>query len=409
MTSGTVPGTVVLVHNAYQQRGGECGVYEAEAALLETRGHRVVRFEAHNDAIAGMTRLRAGTTAIWSGGERDRLRRVLASAAADVVHFHNTFPLISPAAYYAAHDAGVPVVQTLHNYRLLCPNANLYRDGGPCESCIGRAVPWPAVVHRCYRDDRAASATVAGMITVHRALGTWTNRVDAYIALTNFARRKFIAGGLPAQRIHVKGHFIDPDPGAGTGAAGCALYVGRLSPEKGVRTLLDAWRARPGMPLRIVGDGPLAAEVAAAAAALPDVEWLGARTPAEVSTLMGEAALLVFPSDCYETFGRVVIEAFARGTPVLASDHGAAAELVESGATGLHFRAGDARALAEAVRHAHTLPALRDAFRGRAREAYRTRFGADANYRRLLDIYRAVMQPARAVAAAPAPAPAGVA
>ena len=385
-----VPETVVLVHNAYQQRGGECGVYEAEAALLEARGHRVVRFEAHNDAIAGMTRIRAGAAAIWSGAERDRLARLLAEVDADVVHFHNTFPLISPAAYYAARDAGVPVVQTLHNYRLLCPNANLYRDGGPCESCIGRAVPWPGVVHRCYRDDRAASATVAGMIAVHRALGTWTNRVDAYIALTDFARRKFIQGGLPTRRLHVKGHFIDPDPGPGSGVGGYALFVGRLSPEKGVGTLLDAWRARPGVPLRIVGDGPLASDVAAAAAALPDVQWLGARSPAEVSALMGEAELLVFPSDCYETFGRVVIEAFARGTPVVASDHGAAAELVESGTTGLHFRAGDAPALAAAVRHAHSLPALRDAFRQRARGAYRARFSADANYRRLIEIYRAV-------------------
>jgi glycosyltransferase involved in cell wall biosynthesis len=399
------PCTVVLVHNAYQQRGGECSVYEAEAALLEARGHRVVRFEAHNDALASISRLRAGAGTIWSGAQRDRLAALLATADADVVHFHNTFPLISPAAYYAAREAGVPVVQTLHNYRLLCANAHLYRDGAPCEACVGRAVPWPGIAHACYRDDRAASAAVAGMIAVHRALGTWTARVDAYIALTAFARRKFIAGGLPAERIHVKGHFIDPDPGAGAGGD-YALYVGRLSPEKGTRTLLEAWRAQPGLPLKIVGDGPLADEVAAAARALPDIAWLGARTPADVAALMGGAALLVFPSECYETFGRVVIEAFARGTPVLASDHGAAAELVESGATGLHFRAGDARALADAVRHACSLPGLRGAFRQRARQAYLARYGADANYRRLLEIYRAVRRPARVDAPAPVAAPA---
>jgi glycosyltransferase involved in cell wall biosynthesis len=396
------PETVVLVHNAYQQPGGECSVFEAEAALLESRGHRVVRFTAHNDAVETMSRVQVAAGTIWSRPQRARLAEVLERVRADVVHCHNTFPLISPAVYYAARAAGVPVVQTLHNYRLLCPEAKLFRDGRPCESCVGRAVPWPAVTHACYRGDRSASAAVAAMLAVHRGLGTWNTRVDAYIALTEFARGKFVAGGLPADRIRVKGHFIDPDPGPGTGRGGYALFVGRLSAEKGIETLLAAWpRVGAGLPLRIAGDGPLADHVAAAAHPGSHVQWLGARTAADVADLMGDAALLVFPSECYETFGRVVIEALARGTPVLASDGGAAAELVEDGATGFLFRAGDAGALAAGAHRALAEPDLADGFRRRARAAFLDRFSADANYERLIEIYAEVRRGGRRAGSEP--------
>src|SRR5205814_1104988 len=163
-----------------------------------------------------------------------------------VAHFHNTFPLISPAAYYAARAEGVGVVQTLHNFRLLCPNALFFRDGKVCEDCLGRPVAWPGVVHGCYRGSRAASAATAVMTAAHRALGTWRTAVDVYVALTEFSRQKFIAGGLPAEKIAVKANFVYPDPGPGAGAGGYAVFVGRLSAEKGVETLLAAWRPLGG-------------------------------------------------------------------------------------------------------------------------------------------------------------------
>jgi glycosyltransferase involved in cell wall biosynthesis len=226
------------------------------------------------------------------------------------------------------------------------------------------------------------------MTGVHRLIGTWTREVSLYIALTRFARDRFLEGGLPAERLEVKPNFVDPDPGMGAGEGGYALFVGRLSPEKGVRTLLDAWmHFDPGVPLRIVGDGPLADEVTRAASRAPCIEWLGARDAAEVLALMQRAACVICPSEWYETFGRVIIEAFAAGTPVIASDIGALAELVRPEETGLLFTPGDARALAQSVRSLLAAPARLDAMRRAARAEFEARYTAERNYEALMRIY----------------------
>jgi glycosyltransferase involved in cell wall biosynthesis len=242
---------ILAIHNSYQQPGGEDQVFLAETSLLERYGHQVVRYSKHNDRAAGMNRLALAGTALWNNSTYRDLRVLIRRERPDVAHFHNTFPLVSPAGYYAAKAEGVPVVQTLHNYRLLCPNALFFRDGGVCEDCMGKAITWPGVVHKCYRGSRAASGLVTAMLATHRALRTWTDMVDVYIALTEFARRKFIEGGLPEERMTVKPNFVDPDPGPGTSDDGHALFVGRLSPEKGVDTLLAAGNAlEDGFPLR---------------------------------------------------------------------------------------------------------------------------------------------------------------
>src|SRR5581483_9761958 len=195
----------------------------------------------------------AAARTVWSRPAYRVLRELLRAHRPAVAHFHNTFPLISPAAYYACRAERVPVVQTLHNFRLLCPNALFFRDGRVCEDCLGKAVPWPGVAHKCYRGSRSASAAVCTMLTVHRALGTWHTAVDRFIALTDASRRKFVAGGLPADKIAVKANFVDPDPGPGTGAGGYGVFVGRLSAEKGVGTLLKAWQQLGrDVPLKIV-------------------------------------------------------------------------------------------------------------------------------------------------------------
>lgn len=393
MSSGPpdgAPRTILVAHNFYQQAGGEDVVFAAETALLRARGHAVVEYVEDNREVHGANQLTTGLRATWSRTSKARMGEVIAEHRPDIVHFHNTFPLISPSAYYAARAAGVPVVQTLHNYRLLCPDALFYRDGHVCEECLGRPVPWPGVAHSCYRGSRAATAAVAAMLTVHRLARTWARQVDAYVVLTEFARRKLIEGGLPAGKLMVKPHFVDPDPGPGTHDGSFALFVGRLSAEKGVRTLLGAWELLAGrVPLRVVGDGPLGGEVADAARRLPDVEWLGARPGAEVADLMGRAALLVVPSECYETFGRVVIEAYARGTPVVVSDLGAVPELVEPGRTGLLAAPGDPARLAETVSSAWDRPEDLAAMGRAAREAYDARYTAERNYARLLEIYAA--------------------
>lgn len=379
---------VLVVHNRYRESGGEDRVVDLETSLLARHGHTVIRHTADNRRIDEIQPLTLAAKTLWNHTAYREVRRLIARERADLLHVHNTLPLASPAVYYAAHAEGIPVVQTLHNYRLACPNAVCFRDGRRCTDCVGTTIAWPSVRHACYRRSRTATGAVAAMVLLHRIAGTWQNKVDLYIAPTEFARRMFVSSGVAPESIVVKPHFVDPDPGVGTGRGGYALFVGRLSAEKGVATLLAAWSRLDGrVPLRIVGDGPLAPIVADAAGRLPGVSSLGQRPPSEVQHLIGDAAFLIFPSIAYETFGQVIVEAFAAGTPVVASDGGAAAELVEHQRTGLLVRPGDADHLVEKVEWLLARPESQNAMRSAARAAYEARFAANANYQSLMAIY----------------------
>ncbi len=389
---------ILLAHAAYQRRGGEDAVVEAEARLLEAHGHSVVRYRRHNDELRGrgpMGTIAAGIQTVWSGRSAHEIAALAARERPDVVHFHNIFPLISPAAYYACADAGVPVVQTLHNYRLLCPGANFLRDGRVCEECLGRSVPWPGVAHGCYRESRAATAAVATMIAVHHGMNTWREKVAVYIALSEFARGKFIEGGLPAERIVVKPNFVDPDPGLKCGAGEYALYVGRLSEEKGLRVLLEAWsHVGERIPLRIAGDGPLKEEVAAEIKTrkLSSVELQGQLPPSEIVSLMLGARFLVLPSVCYENFPLAVAEAFACGLPVIASRLGSMAEMITDGDTGMHVTPGDAAGLATKADWAWRNPGRLQQLGKAGRQEYVSKYGPEQNYKRLMGIFERVME-----------------
>ncbi|HUP19955.1 MAG TPA: glycosyltransferase [Gemmatimonadota bacterium] len=387
---------VLVVHNRYVEPGGEDEVFEAETALLESRGHAVLRYEEDNDRIAEMGRLEVARRTLWSRESRRSLEDLLLRERPDVAHFHNTFPLVSPAAYWAAAAANVPVVQTLHNYRLMCANAQLFRDGGPCEECVGRLAPWPGILYGCYRGDRAASAVVAGMLGLHRALGTWARRVDRYLTLTRFARDKMVEGGFPAERIRVKPNFLPVDPGPGEGRGGYALYVGRLSPEKGIGTLVEAWeRLDPPVPLQVVGQGSEAPAVEALAARRPEVRMRGRLPRDEVAALMRDALVLVVPSRWYEGFPLVVVEALAAGLPVIASDLGSLTEVVRPGETGWRVPAGDPAALAAAVARAAADPTALIPMRRAAREDFKERYTAERGYTALMEIYREVARNGR--------------
>lgn len=382
---------LLKVHTHYQQPGGEDQVFSTEVAILRQRGHHVVDLTFHNQELDRMPPWRQGAVTLWNQEAYRRVMEIIRAHRPDLVHVHNTFPLASPAVVHAAKAEGVPVVMTLHNYRLLCVNALLFRHGQVCEACMGR-LPWRGALYGCYRKSRAASAVVGGMIALHRALGTW-NLVDRFIALTEFGRQKFIEGGFPPEKIVVKPNFVHPDPGPGEGRGGYALFVGRLSPEKGLGTLLRAWERLGGkMHLKIVGDGPLAPEVQEAQKRIPGVEWLGRKAPEEVYALMGEAAFLVFPSEWYETFGRVAIEAFAKGTPVLAAHIGAVGEVTEDGRTGLHFRPGDPEDLAAKVEWLLARPTELARMRKEARAEYEAKYTAERNYELLMAIYRGVLE-----------------
>lgn len=386
---------ILVVHNFYQQAGGEDGVFAEECALLEKSGHTVGRFTMDNDSVAGMGKLELAKKTIWNRESQELLKNAVKQIEAEVVHFHNTFPLVSPACYYAAHEAGAAVVQTIHNYRLLCPTATFYRDGHVCEDCLGKSIPYPGVIHKCYRDNRAASAAVAAMLTFHRVKGTWQNEVDRYIALTQFAREKLVAGGLPAEKIIVKPNFVDPDPGVGAGHGSFALFVGRLTDEKGVNTLINAWPAlyaSHGLILRIAGDGPLRDAVTLAAQNCAGIEYLGRRPPAEIYSMMGDATALVFPSQWYEGLPRTIIESFAKGTPVVASRLGSMTELVDHERTGLLFEAGNAGQLSVAMQRLMigdlASPTSRVAIRAAARARFESQYTAAQNLPMLLECYR---------------------
>lgn len=379
---------VLLVHNRYQQPGGEDQVFAAEGELLEAHGHHVLRYTAHNDQVTGMSRHALAGATIWNRSVYRELRDLVRRERPLVAHFHNTFPLVSPAAYYAVRKEGVPVVQTLHNYRLLCPDALFFRDGRVCEDCLGKVVPWPGVVHACYRGSRSASGGVATMLTAHRALGTWTRVVDLYIALTEFARRKFVQGGIPAAKIVVKPNFLRPDPGEGEGKGGYFLFVGRLSHEKGIDVLLAAWKRLDGRAhLKIVGDGPLA-PVIAEAVGQDRIEWLGSQPKDQVLTLMKDARALVFPSLWYEGFPMVIAEAYAVGLPVIASDLGSMSSLIDHKRTGMHFRPGDPKDLAAQAEWVSSHPAEVERMRGEIRGEFEAKYSADRNYELLINAYR---------------------
>lgn len=340
---------VLLVHNAYQNFGGEDAVLHNEHSLLTEAGYEVDLLKVDNDAIVGAKeKIKAaiGTPYRWRG--RKLVADHIARFRPDVVHVHNFFPLISPSLFDATAQAGVASVWTLHNFRVTCANGLLFRDGRPCELCLGKA-PWPAVVHRCYRGSLLGSSVVASSIAFHNARGTWRNKVDRFIALNDFAASKFVEAGLPKDRIRIKPNFV-PDPSVPRGARRSgAIFVGRLSEEKGLRVLIDAWRSVDQF-LTIVGTGPLEAELRAQA---PDnVRFTGALPAQKIASRLAESQFLVVPSLWYENFPMVLVEAFATGTPALVSGHGALASIVGDDERGLSFEAGCAKSLSSRAKSA---------------------------------------------------------
>jgi glycosyltransferase involved in cell wall biosynthesis len=382
---------ILAVHNKYQQPGGEEQIFATETALLESRGHQVFRYTLDNDHIAAINPLLLAKNTLWNSTVYQDLRSLIRQHQPQVAHFHNTFPLISPAAYYAAKAEGIAVIQTLHNYRLLCPNALFFRNGRVCEDCLGQIGHLPGIINACYRGSRSASAMVAATTSFHSMLGTWTQAIDKFIVISQFAMNKFIQGGLPAEKLVFKPNFLHPAPAPGDGNGGYAVYVGRLSIEKGLGVLIEAWRQLDlQFPLKILGDGPMADLVTQATKEMPEIEWLGRRPSAEVYDIVGNAAFLIFPSEWYETFGQVAIEAFAKGTPVVAANIGAIPELVNS-QTGLLFNPSDPVDLAAKIRWLQSQPQALEKLRLTARAEFESKYTADLNYQQLIEIYQSAI------------------
>ncbi len=392
---------ILLAHNFYRSSApsGEDAVYRNERSLLEAH-FEVVRFEKFNDDLDDSTaakKIGLALSGAWSKATYDELGRLIRKTRPDVAHFHNTFPQITPSAWAACQENGVPVVQTLHNYRYICPGALLQREGEPCEDCL-RGSLVNALRHRCYRDSLTATAAQGWMIARNRWNGSFRARVDRYIALTGFAAERLSMGGLPRERIVIKPNFLPDAPEAGTGEGGYAIYTGRLSQEKGVRTLLKAWsKISADIPLKLAGDGPLRNELEAYVKEKRiKAEFLGYCDRERIIELVGNAALQIVPSEWYEGFPMVILEAYACGTPVLASRIGSLDEVVEEGVTGHKFTPGNVDSLAETVDKLLANPEGLRALRPRVRQRFLSEYTAEANLRRITDLYRGLTMRASA-------------
>lgn len=393
----TAPLTILMVHNAYQHRGGEDSVVDSEVALLRSFGHEVIEYRRHNDDIKGASKAKVAMQTLWSTQSASEVAALIGRHRPDVMHVHNTLPLVSASVYWAAHKRQVPVVQTLHNFRLLCPQAMFLRDGRVCEDCLGK-LPLPGVLRACYRQSTLQTAVLAASVVGHKVIGTFDRTIGVYLALSEFARRKFIQGGLPADKIRVKPNFVDDTVNGGgqdlTVPRQGGLFVGRLSPEKGIEVLLQALRL-DRVNMQVLGSGDWAPQVRDV---LRD-DALGFAPVDEILRKMSHAAYLVVPSICYESFPRTIVEAYSVGLPVIASRMGSMAELVQDGETGLLFNPGDAVDLAAKMRWAQDHPQEMARMGVAARARYLSAYRPDQNHALLMQAYadarKAVLEGAR--------------
>ncbi len=383
---------ILVVHNYYQLSGGEDVVFKQEKELLRSHNHEVLEYTRSNEEINSYSffkKISLGIKTLWAFDSVKDLKNIAKSFKPDVVHFHNTFPLISPAAYYVFRALHIPIILTLHNYRLLCPRADFFRDGKVCEDCLNKYFPWPGIMHACYHHSKIMSSDVSLMLAFHRLINTWNRCVNAFIVLSNFSRDKFIQAGLNEKKIFIKPNFVSPDPFSVNKLGECALFAGRLSPEKRVVTLLNAWKLIDHTPLQIFGSG---SDTVTVERMIKEYELknviLKSFIPRE--QLMREiknSFFVVFPSEWYETFGLIIIEAFACGIPVIAAKIGAVKEIVKHGFTGLHFSPGDYNELAYWVTWAGDHRQEMEEMGRNARKEYEIKYSANVNYQMLINIY----------------------
>ncbi len=394
---------VLLAHNFYQSSSpsGEDAVYNQEAGMLRKGGVEIIRYERHNDEIK--TPLHAAFGAVWSRKTYHEISALIRKERPDIAHFHNIWYLISPSAYYACKDAGVPVVQTLHNFRMFCASGLLLRNGRVCEECIGK-IPWRGAAYGCFRSSRLYSTPVVFSGMIHQMKGTWADQIDAYIALTDFGRQKFVECGLPAEKIYVKPNFLPELPNLPTSSQDYAVFIGRLSEEKGIDVLFDAiqiltsshphtFSSSNPLNFKIVGDGPLLekAKGRGREAKGIEIEFVGRKNHDECMELLRGARFLVLPSVCYENFPMTIVEAFACGKPVIASRLGAMAAIVEHEKTGLLFNAGDSKDLADKIQWMIDNPDACSEMGENARAEFDAKYTAARNHEILMDIYEKIL------------------
>lgn len=326
----------------------------------------------------------------WNADIHRELRKTIREFSPDVIHFHNTFPILSPSGYYAAKKENIPVIQTLHNFRLSCLNGLFLRENNICEDCLGKP-PWLGIVRKCYRSNFAASSILAGMVIFHRMIRTWQTQIDRFIVLNQFSRKKFIEIGLPAEKLMVKPNFIHAKPTKKSANPNYALFIGRLSPEKGIEVLLNAWKKhRSGSNLLIAGSGPLESRVRQACLTDHTIQYIGQVPAMEIFPLHENAKFLIFPSICYENQPLVLLESLAAGTPIIASKQGGIPEIIQHEKTGLLFKPGNTDELAHLIDRVLSSKEESMIYSKNARDDFQKRFSPEINYEKLMMVYDSV-------------------
>lgn len=385
---------ILIIHNRYRQPGGEDVVADAQAMLLTSRGHEVRIYEKNNSEINAYS-LPQKARLFFQTPHNPKTAREIAALAADfkpaVAHVHNTLPLISPSIYKPLNDAGVKVIQWLHNYRLVCPAGTLYRDDAPCTLCLKDHSFAPAIKYRCWSKSTMATRALVRLLKRARKENLWSRRIDLFVALNTFQKNILVEhAGVPPEKIIVQPNFHDAPPSKPrkTGARPSEfLFVGRLSTEKGILTLLRAMKSLPDVHIAIAGDGPLREDVRRACNS-PAHVWLGPLPRAELLERLANAHALLFASEWPEGCPTVILEALACGVPVIASNVPGAAELLTQEKTALFFEPGNAEALAACIRRLLANPQLQKDLSRNARESYLEGFTVEAGYKNLLANYK---------------------
>ncbi|MCE7059703.1 glycosyltransferase [Dyadobacter sp. CY343] len=377
---------ILTAHNLYQVRGGEDESRLVEENLMKQNGHDVMSFEVNNNTIdSNSSKLSLALNSIWSNSSYKEIKRLIKLQGSEILHVQNFFPLISPSIYYAASSLKVPVVQSIRNYRLMCPNALLFRDGHICTECLGKNTPINGIIHKCYRGSRSATAAVSTMLAVHNSIDTWNRKVNAFIAISRFVKEKLVTQGVHENKIFIKPNCLLTDPGYSYDKKDYILYVGRLSQEKGIATLVKAWNLLKSTTTKLVviGEGSMPSSKS------HTIEFLGKLSLSETYRYMSEAKALIVPSEWHEPFGRVVVEAFANGTPVIGSQMGGIPELISSGRNGLLFEAGNAEQLANKIEILISKDSSEMA--EEARREFLLKYTPEQNYVQLKQIYESVI------------------
>ena len=380
---------VLVVHNTYQQRGGEDTVFESEVELLRKNGVEVETLLYDNHEIkTAKDKLLTGLFAAYSPKGKKKLLKKIIEWEPDIIHVHNFFPLASPAIFYAANEMKVPIVMTLHNYRLICPSAYLYYHGRIYEDNIQKIFPIKPILQGVYRDSVIQTASLVLMTGINKLLNTWKNKVDRYITLTQFAKNKFIGTSLGANenQFVVKPNFVQ-DIGVGHDERKDFLFIGRLSEEKGISTMLKAF-SQSNSTIKILGDGPLKQDVLKAAEENKNIDYLGFKPRNEVVETLKSVKALVFTSVWYEGMPMVILEALSVGTPVIASNLGGPAEMIEDNYNGLLFDAGNDIELTKAIDKVESDSSLLSNLSKQARLTYEAKYTAEINFTILYNIYQ---------------------